>query len=180
MLNTHIAQAEGQQLISYDRNAWQQENNGGQLMEDGKTTYHSFNSNEFQQGLEKLKAMGIIVGDENGDLRPTDFITRQEVASILERAYSSFEDIPRSEDVLAANWSRGIFTEEDRNLAKWTTGEFDDDNDIAQWARNSIYSMKSLDIISGYSDNEFIPEGLVSMEESVVFAFNLFDSLTLD
>ena len=147
MLNTEIARIEGRQRAL-----------GEIYKESDKIAYYSFNAPEFHKGIQKLHTMGIVFGDEQGNLRPKDPITREEAATILDRLYTHFEEIPQNTSVEL----------------------FADNKEIANWARESVYNMRDLKIINGKENNEFTPKHFVSMEQAVAISFNMFDSLTLN
>ena len=71
------------------------------------------------EAIEVLKAVGIMVGDENGDFNPDENVTRNEMAVVMSNlmAYnvatyadtSPFTDVPSwAEPYVAACWTNGI------------------------------------------------------------------------
>lgn len=90
--------------------------------------------------LEELNTLNIMRGDENGNLRLSDSITRAEAARMLCEA-------------------GGIST-------SWHSGEFSD-VPPEHWAFNYICALKDSGIADGDGNGNFNPEGRITNEEAV-------------
>jgi len=91
---------------------------------------------------EDLYNLGIMIGDENGDLRLDDNITRAEAAKMI---------------CVAGNI----------NLASNTSEKFFDDVEVSHWACQYIYAAKENKIIDGDGNGNFNPENHITNEEIV-------------
>lgn len=92
--------------------------------------------------VNHLAKMGIISGKGDGKFAPNDLITREEAASIMDRI---------------ANFA-GLKPE-------GKADKFADDDRISDWAKNSVYSLSSMKIISG-TDRGFEPKSNITVEQS--------------
>lgn len=97
---------------------------------------------------EILKAynLGITTGISENTFAPENNLTREQAAVMLARAYTkafSLEKLPEISD---------------KKL-------FEDDSNISDWAKESVYYMASKGIISGVSDNRFAPKYLNDEEK---------------
>ncbi len=94
----------------------------------------------YADAITKLHAAGVMNGDENGAMRPEEFVSREETAALMYRAL----------DVLPA------------------IGElrFADASDVSDWAREAVSSLVSNQYIQGYA-NEFRPAAYMTRAEVV-------------
>lgn len=77
------------------------------------------------------KSAGIIFGDDNNNFNPDDNISRQDMATILYRAYNIRND--------------GV------------AGEFTDHNEISDYAKDAVSALSGKGIINGMGDGSFAP-----------------------
>ena len=99
----------------------------------------------------KAYALGVTNGTGGNTFSPDLKITRQEIATMLMRLIDiSGVYIPESDLVI--------------NVV------FDDDSNIAEWSRQSIYFMNNRGIIKGKGNNLFAPLDNTSIEEALVLA----------
>jgi len=113
----------------------------------------SFADDEDIVNKEAVKAMaelGIINGYEDGTLKPDNQVTRAEVVKIIVS-------------------SLGLKPSEDLSLS------FDDNDDIADWAKGYIKVAVEKGIITGYEDNTFKPGQSITRQELVVIAARAFN-----
>lgn len=89
--------------------------------------------------IAELSKRKVFLGYPSGKFYPQNFITREEAAAVLVRAFC--DDI--------------------------TCGElsFADTNDISLWARDCIYTGTLQEVINGYPDNTFKPHNLITRAE---------------
>ncbi|MDD3766049.1 MAG: S-layer homology domain-containing protein [Eubacteriales bacterium] len=100
--------------------------------------------------FEKLTQKGVISGYEDGTLKPDNQVTRAEVVKIIVS-------------------SLGLKPSEDLSLS------FDDNDDIADWAKGYIKVAVEKGIITGYEDNTFKPGQSITRQELVVIAARAFN-----
>lgn len=111
----------------------------------------SFFQVENNEPGENLKYYEIIKGDNSGDLRPEDPITRQEFAVILTRLNGTAEE--------AETYSGTV--------------DFNDVDKIASWAKNQVGYCKVNGLMLGDNNNCFNPEGKVTGEELAAILLRL-------
>ena len=95
----------------------------------------------------KAYALGITIGTSDTTFTPNIEITREQMATMLTRALNKAE-IDVTVDL--------------NNIVL-----FDDDNDLSDWGRLSVYFMARKQIIKGVGDNKFNGLGNAKIEESL-------------
>ncbi len=91
----------------------------GLMVVGSGASYSDVTSKNNQEAIEVLQAVGIMVGDENGNFNPTANVTRNEMAVIMSNLMdyrvasyagtSPFTDVPSwAEPYVAACWTNGI------------------------------------------------------------------------
>lgn len=91
--------------------------------------------------LLDLKAFGILTGDDSGDLKLDDFVTRAEFAKMTVEALDASEV-----SGLECNFT---------------------DVDSGAWYYNAVALLSSMGLINGYDDGTFRPNENVSLEEAI-------------
>ncbi len=92
---------------------------GLMVMGSSAASYADVTSEDNQEAIEVLEAVGIMIGDENGDFNPDQNVTRNEMAVVMAnlmeynvasyRDTSPFTDVPSwAEPYVAACWTNGI------------------------------------------------------------------------
>ena len=92
---------------------------GLMVMGSSAASYADVTSENNQEAIDVLQAVGIMVGDENGDFNPDQNVTRNEMAVIMSNLMeynvatyantSPFTDVPSwAEPYVAACWTNGI------------------------------------------------------------------------
>lgn len=104
--------------------------------------------------LEKDDHFAYIIGYPEGDVRPENPITREEVATIFFR----------------------LLTEEARNANKTSVNDFADVEE-ARWSNNAISTMAKLGIITGYEDGTFKPDQKITRAEFATIAARFEDEV---
>lgn len=99
---------------------------------------------------EVLKAysLGITNGTTKTTFSPKNLITREEMATMMTRAFSK----------------AGINTDSKGNT------KFEDDNEMHDWGRNSIYFMSENEIIKGVGNNKFDVKGNATKEQALLIS----------
>lgn len=95
----------------------------------------------FHSDIRKAIAVGIIKGDDFGNVSPNDFVTREQAILIISRALN-----------ISGN-----------NVIKQTS--YLDDAEISAWARSEVITFISKNYISGYGDNTIKPKGNITRAE---------------
>ena len=95
---------------------------------------------------------GIVVGKEEGIFGAESHIKREEAAVILYKTAQYINiNIPEKKDYL-----------------------YNDDGDISQWAKDSVYTMYSLDVMNGTDNDRFSPADSYSVEQAVITMLRLY------
>lgn len=98
------------------------------------------------------EAAGIINGYDDGDFHGDDSLTRQDMAVLLERT--------------------GIYKNisfYDKNKDK----KFNDDDEISDYAKNSVYALQRNGILSGVGEDMFAPKESVTRAQAIYAVFNM-------
>ncbi len=106
--------------------------------------------------FDVAKRLGIIQGRENGYEDPSAFITRQEAAVMLARAYRAYQDTaPNALEPLS----------------------FADRDDIADWALEDVKLMNQLGVMTGVGEGRFDPLGSYTIEQCLVSLVRLYEKV---
>ena len=100
----------------------------------------------YTDAVLKLVASEILMGD-NGEIRPEDNVTREEAAVIFARAFECEND-------------------------KKSDSEFEDSENISEWAKSAVASLAERGFINGFEDNTFRPNKSMSRAEFVTLINN--------
>lgn len=115
---------------------------------DVEKTFNDINEEWFAEEVNTAVKAGLISGDGEGNFRPFDNITRQEIAVIIAKAikYTSLQD--SSDDVNSI------------------LASFEDNTSISDWAKESAAIVADAGIIVGNNNGEFTPEGNATRGET--------------
>ena len=118
---------------------------------------HSFEdvTNDWSRGyIAAAVNAGIINGVSDTSFAPGDNITREQGAAVLHRALTYMSKV----------LPVGV-------------AEFDDDGDISDWAKESVYGLRSAGIISGKDNNSFAPLDFMNRAEAakMIYGITLID-----
>ena len=100
---------------------------------------------------------GIIEGKGDKIFAPHDEITREEAATILKRI---------------AEYTKLGYTE--------MYFEFDDGNQISEWASDSVQRVCNLGVMQGVGNNKFDPKGGYTVEQAITTLVRMFDVISDD
>lgn len=100
-----------------------------------QNTFHDVDG-WFADEVQAVVQAGIMSGDTDGNFRPDDAITRQEMAKVIVNAY---------------RYRTGINTVQAPDIA------FDDSGEIALWASEYVKQAVGLGLLNGMGDNMFSP-----------------------
>lgn len=95
--------------------------------------YYPFVASAYQKGITK--------GRDDNNFGAGDYITREDMATLICRAFE------------------GIKAIEDSEL-------FADDESISAYAKEAVYTLKALNVINGMGDNLYVPKGIVTRAQA--------------
>ena len=121
--------------------------------------FNDITSNPCRIDILKAYKLNIAVGTSSNTFEPDSFITREQMATMLCRAYKKSE---------FSNWS--LANDDKYPLNYMGVKKFDDDNEISDFAKESVYFMTRWGIINGVGLNHFAPKGNVSLGEAYGYA----------
>lgn len=127
------------EFVSVLSRIWNAENNI-QSDEGNSLIFNDVNEGDWYfDDVNWASANGIVNGFENGEFRPNDYITREDICVIIDRFYEklygqSMESEMRLED------------------------EFNDYLDIDEYAKNSVKHLRAAGIINGMGNGRFAPK----------------------
>lgn len=98
---------------------------------------------------------GIIEGYDAEHFAPDDKITREQICAIIDR-YMKYEGYAVMAEI---------------------GGQFTDDSQISDWAYDSVKAAQSLEIVVGYEDGSFKPQGLATRAEAAAMFTRLIYAL---
>lgn len=110
---------------------------------------------EMESNVQNAVALGIVTGYEDGTFRPYKTISRQEAAAMLNRLYTALGGT--------------VDTTSDSTYA--------DDAQIGEWARDSVYAVREINIMNGKLDNKFCPKDGYTAEQAVVTMERMYRAL---
>ncbi|WP_322906068.1 S-layer homology domain-containing protein [Paenibacillus sp. SGZ-1009] len=122
------------------------------------------NSAWYANAVQTAAYAGWIKGDERGNFRPSAKVTRQEMAVMLERAFSD----------LNANRSDTVANERTSAAAQ----RLSDLSTIATWAQPAVNRLHSAGLIEGNAAGRFQPAQLLTRAESAVVMSRLMEGIT--
>jgi len=93
----------------------------------------------------KLNSLGIINGKTATDFAPNDYLTREEAATIIVRMINKIIPIAATE--------------------MWF--EYDDINEVSEWASDSIQTISNLGFMNGVGNNKFAPKETYTTEQAI-------------
>lgn len=110
-------------------------------------------SSWYANEVAKAKAAGYIQGDDSGNFRPNDPISRQEAAVIITRVFK-----------LVASNNNAV-------------DKFSDVTSIADWSKSSVAAMVERGYISGRDGGRFAPNENITCAETLKLIDNMFEEL---
>ncbi|MBQ4517350.1 MAG: S-layer homology domain-containing protein [Clostridia bacterium] len=146
----------------------------------GMTAWPASNPFTDTDDPEVLKALnvGITTGVSADKFDPNALLTREQIATMLTRVLKKS---------LFPNWT--IKTDSDFALSYTKPLPFDDDDQISNWAKDSVYFMVANGVINGMGNNKFVPKislneegvnGNATLEEAIIIAARMVDKFAND
>lgn len=122
-----------------------------ELAEKYKNTKFTDVTEEYNEHIISLSALGFVKGYENGSFLPDAKITREEAAVILTRMADYF----------------GVKYEKNEY-------KFNDLKDVSDWAKESVWAVKNMGIMNGDDKEKFNPKDPYTVEETIATMYRLF------
>jgi len=101
-----------------------------------------------------LNFIGIIKGKSETEFAPDDFLTREEAATIIIRTVNKFFPMPATE--------------------MWF--EYEDINNISEWALNSVQTISNLGFMNGVGNNNFAPKATYTTEQAITTIVRVYEA----
>lgn len=106
---------------------------------------------------EKVIALSledIIFGKGEWQFAPDDFLTREEAATIIVRMINAVMPMPATEMYF----------------------EYDDNDEIAEWASNSVQIISNLGFMNGVEENKFAPKEIYTTEQAIATVMRVYEA----
>lgn len=110
-------------------------------------------NHKYEKEIVKAYNAGIVKGDGKGNFHPDDFITRQEIASLV------------------VNLLKQISPDKDFNVKNEYV--YSDSSEISDWAKYYIDFCFENKILNGYGNNRIDPKGNATIEQSIALLYRL-------
>lgn len=104
--------------------------------------------------IRKSVQTGVIMGDENGYVRPTSYVTREEVVTMLSRAF-----YVSGNTTLAENYI--------------------DEEEISKWSKDYFATFVNYKYIMGYEDETIRPKAYITRSEFVTLLGRMFNTIAV-
>jgi hypothetical protein len=110
--------------------------------------------NWYYEEIKKSVASGLLKGDQNGNMNPESYITREEAVVILARAFGGIG-------------------------ADVAIDEFIDKNEISSWSAAAFSDFISKEYIKGYEDNTIKPRANITRAEVITIIDRMFAEIII-
>lgn len=121
--------------------------------------FNDISDNENKTEILKAYGLGIVAGISSTTFAPDVLITREQLATMLCRTYKKKE------------WDNWTLATDDSFTINYSGVQiFDDDADISEYARPSVYFMAKYDVIKGVGNNKFAPKNTTTEQEALGYA----------
>lgn len=108
----------------------------------------------YSSEIRKSVQTGVIMGDENGYVRPTSYVTREEVVTMLSRAF----------------YVSGNTT---------LTENYADKEEISKWSKDYFATFVNYKYIMGYEDETIRPKAYITRSEFVTLLGRMFNTIAV-
>lgn len=108
----------------------------------------------YSSEIRKSVQTGVIMGDENGYVRPTSYVTREEVVTMLSRAF-----YVSGNTTLAENYI--------------------DEEEISKWSKDYFATFVNYKYIMGYEDETIRPKAYITRSEFVTLLGKMFNTIAV-
>lgn len=113
-------------------------------------------TNQYYKEIAAAYKTGLVKGRSETEFAPKATITRQEIATIVGRIMDQYNDI-----------------ESIKNIEKYTN-KFDDEEKIADWAKDGVAITQKEGIFEGYEDGTLRPESNMTKAEGAIVVYRLY------
>ena len=136
-----------------------EEMTGREYQVRGGTPFTDVAEHEDYEYISKAYKASITAGTSETTFSPDDGLNREQLATMLCRVIKSCSD-------------ENYTIDKDAEYYLDTSGvkKFDDDADISDYARNSVYYMAKFGIVNGIDDTHFAPKNTTSKQEAEGYA----------
>jgi hypothetical protein len=110
--------------------------------------------NWYYEEIKKSVASGLLKGDQNGNMNPESYITREEAVVILARAFGGIG-------------------------ADIAIDEFIDKNEVSSWSAAAFSDFISKEYIKGYGDNTIKPRANITRAEVITIIDRMFAEIII-
>lgn len=110
--------------------------------------------NWYYEEIKKSVASGLLKGDQNGNMNPESYITREEAVVILARAFGGIG-------------------------ADIAIDEFIDKNEVSSWSAAAFSDFISKEYIKGYEDNTIKPRANITRAEVITIIDRMFAEIII-
>lgn len=129
-------------------------------LESGETAFSDVKVADWYSGaIRAAHEYGLISGYDDGTFGPNDFITREQAMTIIAKAMNL----------------TGLKNRLNTQAAEITLHSFEDEKEIASWARNGVADVLQAGIVVGRSTNVLAPKGYVTRAEVAVMTQRLLE-----
>ena len=122
---------------------------GELVVDDGHIVFEDTNNTKVQI----LNTMGIINGKSATKFAPNDYLTREEAATIIVRMVNKVVPMAATE--------------------MWF--EYDDINEVSEWASDSIQTISNLGFMNGVGNNKFAPKETYTTEQAIATLVRVYE-----
>jgi len=122
---------------------------GELVVDDGHIVFEDTNNTKVQI----LNSMGIINGKSATKFAPNDYLTREEAATIIVRMVNKVVPMGATE--------------------MWF--EYDDINEVSEWASDSIQTISNLGFMNGVGNNKFAPKETYTTEQAIATLVRVYE-----
>lgn len=136
-----------------------EEMTSGRAVMSSDCTFEDIANDENRNYILKAYNIGAINGYSDSEFAPSSPITREQLATMLCRVYKKSE---------WPDWS--LATDDNYTINYSGVQKFDDDADISDYAKPSVYFMVKYGVLTGIGSNIFAPKNLNSEQEAIGYA----------
>ncbi len=137
--------------------------------EDVEVSENPFTDTE-EENVIKAYSLGLVNGVSDSEFAPDDELTREQAAVMLTRVFKKTQLL---------GWSleedEKFILEYDELLVE--VQDFDDSDEISDWAKDSINFLISKEVVAGVGDNMFAPADSITREQAIIIADRLYNKI---
>lgn len=123
------------------------------------TPFKDISRSELKTEIGKAYGLNVAVGISDTAFDPKTDINREQLATMLCRVIKKYK---------YPEWT--LSADNNYHMSGSSGKKFADDNDISDFAKDSVYFMNHMGIIKGIGDNKFAPKNTTSREEAIGYA----------